>query len=108
MNGEEITREEKRTRALEQGTGRDYIVCPLCGWNRVLERIDKGRIRFGNFDLERGFFVQTRYGGGRASGFFLNKNESRTLSDVINGGEYTDLLTQIKIQCKAILKLLEI
>ena len=32
----------------------------LCSWNRVLNRIDKGRIRFGNFDLEKGFFVQTR------------------------------------------------
>jgi hypothetical protein len=100
----EETKEEKRKKAIEYGVPRAYIVCPLCGMNRVLEKIEKGRIRFGNFDLERSFFVQIRYStGGRASGFWLNENESKRFSDVANSPEFRDLLAQIKNQCKAIL-----
>jgi ssDNA-binding Zn-finger/Zn-ribbon topoisomerase 1 len=106
MNEErELTKEERKKKAIEEGIARTYIVCPLCGLNRVLEKWEKGKIKFGNFDLEKSFFVQVRYStGGRASGFWLNENESKRISEIANNEEFRDLLIQIKNQCKAILK----
>jgi len=107
MNGE-MGREERKRKAIEEGIARAYVVCPLCGLNRVLEKLEKGRIRFGNFDLENSYFIQVRYStGGRASGFWLNEEESKRISDVANDPAFRDLLLQIKEQCKAILNYFE-
>ena len=105
MNGENQSTDENRKRkAIGEGIARTYIVCPLCGLNRVLVKWEKGRIRFGNFDLKNSFFIQTRYvRGGRGSGFWLNENESRRISEITDDNEFRDLLVQIKNQCQAIL-----
>jgi hypothetical protein len=71
--------------------------------NRILYKNEKGRINFDNFDLEKSFFIQIRYGGGRGSGFWLNAAESMRISDAIKDKEYIDLLNQIKAQCQAII-----
>lgn len=102
MNGE-ITREERRQRTLRQGTSRLYVTCPLCGLNRVLDKHEKGRIRFGNFDLKSSFFIQNRVGGGYGSGFWLNAANSLRISEIVNDTSFRDLLVQIKKQCTNIL-----
>ena len=94
-----------------------YIVCPLCGMNRVLEKkassalargkeipAIKGRIRFDQVDLENGIIVQVREravgkeetkrrrrGGG--SGFTVKGGV--TLEEMKSRPEYADLLNQI-------------
>ena len=94
---------------------KDYIVCPLCGWNRVLEsekRDKKGKtFRWPIVDLGTFFMVQVREGGGKkagsgakgrgkapGSGFHLIPKESLTLQEVRNNPKYTEILGEVKAQ----------
>ena len=104
---EGMTSEEKRALVLMEGTRIKQFVCPLCGLNRVIEKRDKGRIRFDHVDLMNGLLLQERACGGRNSGFYLDRDSSLTLPEVTSIPEYQDLLDQIKDQCRAILKVLE-
>lgn len=104
-----------------------YIVCPLCGMNRVLEKTGasaitrgltvkevKGRIRFDHIDFER-YIVQVRErstgpeakkrlrrGGG--TGFVLK--DGLTLAEMKDDMTYSDLIQQIRHSCQAILDIL--
>lgn len=94
---------------------KDYIVCPVCGWNRVLEsekRSKKGKsFRWPVIDLGTFFMVQVREGGGKkagsgvkgrgkapGSGFHLIPSESLTLQEARNDPKYTDVLDEVKVQ----------
>jgi len=94
---------------------KEYIVCPLCGWNRVLEsakRNAKGKtFRWPIIDLGTFFMVQVREGGGKkagsgakgrgkapGSGFHLIPSESLTLQGAMNNPKYTELLDEVKAQ----------
>lgn len=105
-----------------------YIVCPLCGMNRVLEKKGtgaiargvtiteiKGRIRFDHIDLATAPIVQIREraegpektkrmrrGGG--SGFVFK--EGFTLNEVKDNPEYQDLIEQVKLTARNILEIL--
>jgi hypothetical protein len=105
-----------------------YIVCPLCGMNRVLEKTGssaiargltirkvKGRIRFDHIDLTRAPIVQVRErqegkeaqrrltrGGG--TGFVFR--EGLTLMQMKRKPEYADLVKQIKETALEIIKIL--
>lgn len=106
-----------------------YIVCPMCGMNRVLEKkastalarsMDisevKGRIRFDHVDLENGIIVQVRErvegkeqvkrrrrGGG--TGFPLKRG--MTLEQMRAQPEYSDLINQIRESAQKIIDKLE-
>ena len=56
--------EEKKRRVLDEGTPVEYVVCPLCGLNRVLDKHGKGRVRWDTVDSERSLILQVRCGGG--------------------------------------------
>lgn len=101
-----------------------YIVCPMCGMNRVLEKKGtsalargvtvsevKGRIRFDHVDLENGIIVQIREraegkeptkrlqrGGG--TGFILKRG--MTLEQMRARPEYRDLIDQIRNSAQGI------
>ena len=49
----------------DRGQEIEYIVCPLCGRNRVLATVRKGRTRWDFFDPESGVLVQIRGAGGK-------------------------------------------
>ena len=106
-----------------------YVVCPLCGLNRPLEKTGagaiarglpiteiKGRIHFDHIDLESAPIVQVRErqhgpeaqkrmtrGGG--SGFVFRKG--LTLTEMKDDPIYNDLVLQLKKTSKAILKILQ-
>jgi hypothetical protein len=94
---------------------KDYIVCPLCGWNRVLEsakRSAKGKtFTWPTINLGSCFIIQVREGGGKkagsgakgrgkapGSGFHLIPSESLTLQGARNNPKYTELLDEVKAQ----------
>jgi len=100
----------------------EYIVCPLCGMNRILEKKEKGRIGF-EVDLDRPF-VQIRQPGGKlpmgeevraeaqrgikvrrgqapALGFRLV--DGLTFKQAKESGRYDDLIDEIENQCHKIL-----
>lgn len=106
-----------------------YIVCPMCGINRVLEKKAssalargvtvsevKGRIRFDHIDLENGIIVQIREraegkeptkrlrrGGG--TGFTLKRG--LTLEQMRTQPEYRDLIDQIRNSAQDIVERLK-
>lgn len=106
-----------------------YIVCPMCGMNRVLEKkassalarsMDvsevKGRIRFDHVDLENGIIVQvrervegkeqvSRRGRGGGMGFPLKRG--MTLEQMIAQPKYRDLIDQIRESAQKIIDKLE-
>ena len=74
------TYEERKQDALEFGTKVLYITCPLCGRNRVLHPHKQPQTRF---EVKPDYLLlQARYGGGKGSGFFLNKEESLSIEEV--------------------------
>ena len=92
-----------------------YVVCPLCGWNKVLvsnKRAEKGKaseFEYPDVNLSTAFLLQVREGGGKkagsgakgrgkapGSGFFLIPAESLTLSQMMADSEYSALLRQMK------------
>jgi hypothetical protein len=85
-----------------------YIVCPLCGRNRVVES-KKGPIRWDYVDLHNAPILQIREGGGKkagppvkgkgkapGSGFHLV--ESRTLSEILENPKYREIIEGLKSQ----------
>jgi len=91
----------------------EYIVCPTCGRNRVIESKDKGRVGWpSDVNLETTILLQVREGGGKkageggrgfrgsapGSGFHLVPSESLTLPEMIESGEYDDALEGMKQQ----------
>ncbi len=71
------TYEIRRDLALAKGTKVLFMVCPLCGMNRPVRRRRGPPI----FISDPAFFIQARYTMGRASGYFLNEDESIRLGD---------------------------
>jgi hypothetical protein len=61
----EIARKRRREEPQKEGALVTYIVCPLCGRNRVLETYRKGTIRWDYFDPETSPIIQFRRAGGR-------------------------------------------
>lgn len=106
-----------------------YIVCPMCGMNRVLEKKAstalarskdvsevKGRIRFDHVDLENGIIVQVRerMGGkepvkrrGRGGGTGFPLKRGMTLEQMKARPEYSDLVDQIRESAQNIIDKLE-
>ena len=99
-------------------TEKDYIVCFLCGLNRVFrsnKRAEKGRpteYNFPTIDLKDAFFVQVREGGGKVPGsgigkgrgkakgigFHLIPSASLTLSEAMQDSDYTEVIAGMKQQ----------
>ena len=79
----------------------EYYQCPLCGWCKPLKYVKK-EVRFDIMNLDNAFIYQIRVGGGRGSGFHIDKEKSLKLKDLNN-----DIKNQIKKQCKKILKILK-
>jgi len=98
----------------------EYVVCPVCGRNRVLETKRKGRLKWIKtpFDLQVTFLLQTREGGGKkagytgrrgrgsapGSGFKLVPEDSLTLPEMIASGDYVDVLEGMKAQILRVVK----
>ena len=102
------SKEDRKKAVLSGGSeGFERFVCPLCTLNRSIEPKNKPRIRFDNFDFDDGIIVQLVKTGGRGSGFFVDDDESKKLSEIMRNPEYKDLLDQIKERCKEILRILE-
>jgi hypothetical protein len=105
-----------------------YVVCPMCGLNRPLEKKGtnaiarglpikeiKGRIRFDQIDLESGYILQIRerpsgperiqrFRRGGGPGFPFLRGE--TLRDMKSNPIYKDLIDQIKETAENILSIL--
>lgn len=97
----------------------EYVVCPVCGRNRVLETKEKGRVGWPNgvpLDLESTFLLQIREGGGKkagegghgyrgsapGSGFHLV--DGLTLPQMIESGNYEEILEGLKQQLLRVVK----
>lgn len=94
-----------------------FVACPVCGlsrkleksgnWARLRHRLDetkpmKGRVHFGNFDLNSGFLIQIRdSSGSRGHGFPLIGGY--TIEELKEKAEFDDLLAELKNACIAIL-----
>ena len=100
-----------------------YIVCPLCGWNRVIEserRSEKGKrskYEWPRVNLKTAYMLQIREGGGKkagsgakgrgkapGSGFHLVPSESLNLSEMLDNPLYVDFLGEIKAQFLTVVK----
>jgi len=89
---------------------REYVICGLCGRNRIIETKDKGRLRWDFVDLGAADFIQIREGGGKkagmggrgyrgsapGSGFHLVS--AKTLEEVIEDPAYKDVVDGMKEQ----------
>ena len=93
-----VTREQ----VLASGTRFEMIVCPICVKSVKLTRYNGERARFDKFDFEK-TFIDVRYGGGLASGFYRSDEESMTLEEAIKTQDYGDLIQQLKSKCQEII-----
>jgi len=102
---------------------KEYVVCPLCGFNKVLqsmkrmEKIGTENLKWAVLDLDTAFILQVREGGGKksdtgaigrgkapGSGFHLVESESLTLSEMLQDGAYSDILSQMRDQLIRVIK----
>jgi len=97
----------------------EYMVCPLCGRNRIIETKRKGRIGWPDgrpFSLHTTALLQIRQGGGKkaeggaggyrgsapGSGFHLV--DGLTLQEMIDQGGYEDLIEGLKQQILLVIR----
>jgi hypothetical protein len=81
----------------------EYIVCPLCGRNRVIKSKDKGYIRWDYVDLKSAPLLQVRDDtGGRGSGFPLVA--SKTLAEISQDPAYSQVIEGMKQQLIRLVK----
>ena len=96
-----------REDVMASGTRIEFFVCPLCCMNRKLHRFARvgveEKISFDRLDFDRAI-LQIRYGGGRGSGFYMDRSQSQTLGELVESGEQSDLIDQIRATCKRILE----
>ena len=84
----------------------EYVVCPACWMARKLEKMRKGRVRFGGFAPDSSYLIQVRnVAGGRASGFPVLRGY--TIDEVKGMPEHKELLNELKAACQRILEKLE-
>lgn len=95
-----------------------YVVCPLCGLNRVLEKkgsrailehkpLDMklpGQIIFNAIDVTVDPFEDLREAVGGTTGF--KRVETHSLLEIVQKGQYPELREQLKGQCESILSVL--
>jgi hypothetical protein len=96
------SREEKRARVLAEGTPVEYVTCPLCGLNRVLDKHAKGRVRWDTVDPETALILQVRCGGGWGSGFYLDEERSMTFEKMVRVPEHRAMVVAIRDQAARI------
>ena len=101
----------------------EYVVCPLCGFNRVLrseKRLQKGKLEYlqwPSFNLNSAFILQVREGGGKkagtgakgqgkapGSGFHLVPSESLTFAELLDDPSYSEILSQMREQLLTVIK----
>jgi len=103
---------------------KEYIVCPLCGRNRLLDHKKKGRAKWPGYELrfpdegieptafipEETLILQVREGGGKkpgksgrkgrgrapGSGFRLIPEESLTIIQMMKDPDYRDMADGVK------------
>ncbi|MHC1628265.1 MAG: hypothetical protein ACXQTI_05500 [Candidatus Nezhaarchaeales archaeon] len=98
----DATYEERKAKALTEGTRVEYLTCPLCGLNRPLEKWGKPTV----FKVKPDYaIIQVRYGGGRGRGFFLNEKESIKLEDLKN--HYPDVFENLKEEVEKLYEIIE-
>ena len=105
-------------------TKNDYVVCPLCGFNKILRSAKRGQkegkteeLKWPNIDLNNAFLLQVREGGGKkagsgakgrgkapGSGFHLVEAESLTLSEMVGNPAYSEILSQMKDQLLQVIR----
>ncbi len=104
-------REPILTRLVE----RIFLSCPVCGMSRIFNKsgrwaklrnkeidIVKGRVHYGNFDLDDSFLIQRRdCSGSRGHGFPVIGGY--TLEQLKDMPEYQQLVAELKQTCEAIL-----
>ncbi len=100
-----------------------YVVCPLCGMSRKLERTGyhehgaKGQVTFA-VDLEHYPFIELRQAGGRiaglpkrggsqASSIGFPRVSGQALAEIKATNQYLDLRSQIISQCRQIISILQ-
>ena len=101
------TPSEKKAMVLAEGTEVRFLVCPMCGMSKSLNKYLSGQYAFTNINFNRMHIIQVRRGGGKGSGFYKDESRSLLLDDVKNDPQYADIFEQIKRQCRRILKELE-
>ena len=103
----------------------EYIVCPLCGLNRVLRskgRAEKGKPEIARFnsmrlpEIEEMPILQVREGGGKKPGKWGKRGrggapgrgfktvETYTIKDLMENPEYEEILQDLKAQYLRVLK----
>jgi len=102
---------------------KEFVACPLCGMNRIAETkrpFRKGgtRITWDRVDLASYLILQVREGGGKkprptgkrgrgrapGSGFHLIEEESLTLREMMESGDYAQVLEGLKAQLIRIIR----
>lgn len=96
----------------------EYVVCGLCGMNRILRskaRAEKEgkteELEWASFSVKDAFILQVREGGGKksgsgakgrgkapGSGFHIIESESLTLREMLERPEYKNVLRGLKEQ----------
>jgi len=99
----------------------EYLVCPVCGLNRVVrskKRVEKGKSEIVRFDharlpeIEDMILLQIREGGGKqagtgkgkgsgkgsAKGIGFRLREGLTLKEMMESGDYDEILEDLKAQ----------
>ena len=105
-------------------TKNDYVVCGLCGMNKVVrsaKREKKGKseeLKWPSIDIKESFSLQVREGGGKkagssgktgrgkapGSGFHIVEAESLTLKEMMNNPQYENILAGMRDQLLRLIK----
>ena len=102
----DLTKEERQSIALSEGTEVHFVTCPLCGFSRPAGKYLDGSIAFTNIDLDRMHVLSVRRGGGRGIGFFRVDESSLLLGELKEVVEYQEVIGQIREQARKVLKAL--
>jgi hypothetical protein len=93
-----------------------YVVCPLCGRNRVITPERKGLIRWDYVDLHSSPIIQIRETTGKTSGPSLREGkgrapgsgfplvESKTLTEILEDPQYRETLEGLRTQLLRLIK----
>ena len=102
----DLTREERQSIALSEGTEVHFVTCPLCGFSRPAGKYLEGTVAFTNIDLNRMHVLSVRRGGGRGIGVFRVDEDSLLLEELKDVPEYQEVIDQIREQAKKVLEIL--
>lgn len=92
---------------MEKKSDGEFLVCPICVRNRILEKSDGTTAEYDRFRFEDGYFIQKRLFLGDEKGFPFLHEACLTLKQALQNSKYNKQTLQIYRACKEYIKIFE-